>query len=286
LMQLVLCAVVGLITLQIQRLPEVEISLSRAKSDRIVPATWAGRLVILTALVFVGMPMLSIAIDALFGPIGEQLAQSSLWWSAARTLFIGVSAAGLSTLAGWLLLHTSSKLAVRGRYQSARLIELCGSIVYVVPPLVIGTGLFVLLWSVVNVFDWVLPIVILVNAMMGLPFVIRTLGPPMRKNRQCFDRLCDSLALSGWNRFRLLDWPTLRKPTGLSAALVAAMAMGDLGVVTLFGTPETATLPLLIYQQLGAYRVPQAAVTAAFLLALCLLVFWVLERQIGGRHDA
>jgi len=74
----------------------------------------------------------------------------------------------------------------------------------------------------------------------------------------------------------------LRKPLGLSAALVTALAMGDLGVIALFGTPETATLPLLLYQRLGAYQIPQAAVIAVFLLASCLLAFWTIEKVIGG----
>jgi thiamine transport system permease protein len=62
--------------------------------------------------------------------------------------------------------------------------------------------------------------------------------------------------------------------------------MGDLGVIALFGTPQTATLPLLIYQQLGAYLIPQATVTALVLLLLSLTVFWVLERIIGGKAHA
>ena len=62
--------------------------------------------------------------------------------------------------------------------------------------------------------------------------------------------------------------------------------MGDLGVIALFGTPQTATLPLLIYQQLGAYLIPEATVTAVFLLLLCLLVFSLCERLLGGRGDA
>jgi thiamine transport system permease protein len=151
---------------------------------------------------------------------------------------------------------------------------------------VIGTGIFVLLSDHVDVFKWVYPVVILVNAMMGLPFVIRTLGPAMRQNAMRYQYLCHSLALGGWNRFRFVDWPLLRRPVGLSAALVAALAMGDLGVIALFGTPDTATMPLLIYQQLGAYRIPQATVTALLLLGLCLLVFWGLERYIGGKDDA
>ena len=165
----------------------------------------------------------------------------------------------------------------------AQFFELSGSVVYVVPPLVIGTGLFILLSRLVNVFEWAILIVILINGIMGLPFVIRTLGAAMRQNTARYQRLCQSLDLTGWQRFKQIDFPLLRKPIGLSVALVTAMAMGDLGVIALFGTPETATLPLLLYQRLSAYQMPQAAVIAVFLLGSCLLIFWLLERGISGK---
>ena len=99
-------------------------------------------------------------------------------------------------------------------------------------------------------------------------------------------RLCLSLSLHGWHRFRVLEWPLLRRPLGLSLALVAVLAMGDLGVIALFGSTQSSTLALMIYQQLGAYLVPQATVTALLLLLLCLGMFALLERLIGGRADA
>jgi thiamine transport system permease protein len=121
---------------------------------------------------------------------------------------------------------------------------------------------------------------------MGLPFVIRCLGPAMRQNHARYHRLCQALALRGWHRFRHLEWPLLRRPLGLAIALVAVLAMGDLGVIALFGSTQSATLALMIYQQLGAYLVAQASVTAVLLLLLCLGVFALLERCIGGSRDA
>ena len=56
----------------------------------------------------------------------------------------------------------------------------------------------------------------------------------------------------------------------------------DLGAIALFGTPNTATLPLLIYQQLAAYRLDAAAVTALLLVALALGGFVLIERLVGG----
>ncbi|HEY5739129.1 MAG TPA: ABC transporter permease subunit, partial [Gammaproteobacteria bacterium] len=281
-----LCVSVALLTLRLQRLPEVEISIEPVAVVERRGLSLVNPLLIALAAVYVGMPLLSMLLDALSGPWLAVLRQASFWQAVANTLFIGLGAALLSVTAGWFLLRYGASLAYDGRTQAARWIELAGSVVYVVPPLVIGTGMFVLLSSRVDVFDWVYPIVIAVNALMGLPFVIRSLAPPMRQNHARYQRLCRSLALGGWNRFRHLEWPLLRRPLGLAAGLVAALAMGDLGVIALFGTPDSATLSLLIYQQLGAYRVAEATVTALLLLALCLAAFWLLERGIGGSGDA
>lgn len=286
LLQLMLCMLVAAVTLKLQRLPEVEITLtidSRPQGRLQKPFDMA---LILAATIYVGLPLSSMLVDAFSGPLLQIVSSNYLWQSIGKTLFIGLSAALMSVTAGWFLLQYSASLAQAGQTSRARLIDLAGSIVYVVPPLVIGTGMFVLLSSHVDVFNWVYPIVITINALMGLPFVIRCLGPAMRQNHARYHQLCQSLDLQGWNRFRYLEWPLLRRPLGLAAALVAALAMGDLGIIALFGTPETATLALVIYQQLGAYLIPHATVTALVLLLLCLGVFWLLERGIGGKADA
>jgi thiamine transport system permease protein len=286
LLQLSICTLVAILTLKLQRLPEVEIALTQVSKPIAAGQKWFNMLLILAAGVFVGMPLLSMLIDALGGPLWRVIGNTNLWHSLGNTLFIGLSAAVFSVGAGWLLLQYSASLSLAGHTGKARLVDLAGSIVYVVPPLVIGSGMFVLLSSHVDVFDWVYPIVITINALMGLPFVIRSLGPALRQNHARYHYLCQSLCLQGWNRFRYLEWPLLRRPLGLAAALVTALAMGDLGVIALFGTPHTTTLPLMIYQQLGAYMIPHATVTALVLLLLSLTVFWGLERIIGGKGDA
>ncbi len=286
LLQFVLCATVAVASLRFQKLPEVEIGdlsqcLPTTEKDRVV-----NMLIILTAALFVIAPMLSMLIDAAKGPVLAVLSNPNLWQATGHSLTIGLSAATLSVSMAYLLLRSSTDLFYLHRKKSAMFIELAGSMVYVFPPLVTGTGLFVLLSPYVDIFDWAIPIVVLINAMMGLPFAIRSLSPTMRQNKMRYQRLCEALDLSGWHRFKIVDWPLLRKPLGLAMALTAALAIGDLGVIALFGTPQSTTLPLLLYQQLGAYLISQAAVSAAFLLFLCLLVFWLLERFIGGREHA
>jgi thiamine transport system permease protein len=286
LLQLGLCMLVAMLTLKLQRMPEVEITISTPHRSRANLLRWFNLGIIVLATLYVGMPLLSLLIDALRGPIGETLGDLRLWQALTNTLLIGLSAAMLSVTAGWFLLQYSASLAHEGRSKAARLVDLAGSIVYVVPPLVMATGMFVLLSPHVDVFDWVYPIVIAINALMGLPFVIRCLGPALRQNHSRYHRLCLGLSLQGWNRFRYVEWPLLRRPLGLAIALVAVLAMGDLGVIALFGSTRSSTLALMIYQQLGAYLVAQATVTAVMLLLLCLGVFVFVERYIGGKRDA
>lgn len=285
-LQFSLCAIVTMISFRLQQLPEVEITSSSLQCPVDYKTLKINSIILLLAVTYVAMPMLATLADALNGPILQVLTNPGLWRSAALSLTIGLSAASLSVLAAWLLLRSSSDLYYIKQKRKAGYLEMAGSIVYVVPPLVIGTGLFVLIAPRFNVFDWAIPIVILLNAMMGLPFAIRSLGPTMRQSKMRYQRLCESLNLQGWHRFKTIDWPLLRKPFGLAMALVTALAMGDLGVIALFGTPETTTLPLLLYQQLSAYLMSEAAVTAAFLLGFCLLVFWLLEGFIGGSENA
>jgi thiamine transport system permease protein len=283
LLQLGLCLLVAVLTLKMQRLPEVEIGLSTPARSTSPLHSWVNIGLIVVATLYVGMPLLSMLVDALGGPIGRVITDANLWRALANTVLIGITAALLSVGAGWWLLRYSASLAYSGQSARAQLIDLAGSIVYVVPPLVIGTGMFVLLSPHVDVFNWVYPIVIAINALTGLPFVVRCLGPAMRQNHARYHRLCLTLALTGWNRFRVAEWPLLRRPLGLAFGLVAVLAMGDLGVIALFGSTQSSTLALMIYQQLGAYLVPQATVTALLLLLLCLGVFTLLERIIGGK---
>ncbi|MCP4433064.1 MAG: thiamine/thiamine pyrophosphate ABC transporter, permease protein [Gammaproteobacteria bacterium] len=286
LLQLLLCATVAAIAFFMQKMPEVNITLSAQSSDTTSNKTPMNALLILATVIFVTMPLLAMLLDAISGSIFSVLSSTALWRAAAISICIGLTAAFLSVSMAWLILRTSADLAYGGKKRSASGVELSGQIIYVVPPLVLGTGFFILISPHFNVFNWAIPIVIVINALMGLPFALRSLGASMRQNKMRYHRLCQSLNISGWHRLRLIEWPLLRRPTGLAAALVAALAMGDLGVIALFGTPQTTTLPLMLYHQLGAYLVEEAAVTAVFLLLCCLLIFWLLELLIGGKRHA
>lgn len=285
LLQLSLCLLVAIAIMRMQAQPEVSIEWSAKHRLPRMQSSGSYRLVILVTGLFVATPMLSLVIDAVSGPLLAVLTNPVTWSALLKTVLIGLGAAFITVMLAWFILRLSCDQFIAGNRHRARLLELAASSVYVIPPLVLGTGYFVLLSPHFYVFDWVYPIVLLVNVLMGMPFVIRTLGPVMRRQRSRYNALCANLNLYGWPRFKLVDWPMLRKPMGLAAALVAAIAMGDLGVIALFGTTKTATLPLLVYQQMGAYQISQAMVTALLLLISCFVMYGLLEKLVAGSGE-
>jgi len=166
----------------------------------------------------------------------------------------------------------------------AKSVEVLGYLAIAASPLVIGTGLFIVLFPIANPIALALPVTALVNAVMSLPFALRSLVPAVTQVSRTYGRLGDSLGLTGFARLRLLYLPRLRRPLGFSAGLAAALSMGDLGVIALFADPDGATLPLQLYRLMAAYRMDQAAGVALVLLSLSLALFWAFDR--GGRVDA
>jgi thiamine transport system permease protein len=204
----------------------------------------------------------------------------SVWIAAWHSIMVACGSAVL-TLA---LALPIALLVVRLRGRASRLAETAGYLTIAVSPLVIGTGLFILVQPFIRPSSLALPVTAGVNAMMALPFALRALIPALREVESSYGRLADSLALTGGARLRLLILPRTRRALGFAGGIAAAFSMGDLGVIALFADLETATLPLQLYRLMGAYRMDDAMGAALLLMGLSLAMFWIFDR--GGRVDA
>lgn len=232
--------------------------------------------VIASAALFLLTPLVMIALRG--APLLLDLSALTVW-----ALFRSLSVALVSTAVTVVLALALGLWSVRARWGGW--IEAVGYLSIAASPLVIGTGLFVLLFPIADPVALALPITALVNAVMALPFVLRSLMPQLHDLQRQFGPLADSLGLSGWRRLWIVTLPRLRRPLGFAAGLTAALSMGDLGVIALFADPSQATLPLHIYQLMGAYRMDEAAGAALLLLLASLTLFWIFDRGGRGRAD-
>ncbi len=167
---------------------------------------------------------------------------------------------------------------------STRWGEWVGLVGLAVSPLVLGTGLFLIVRPFANPLSLALPVTTLVNALVALPFALRILRPEAEAVRADYARLALALGLTPLAWLRLVLLPRLRRPLGFAAGLTAALSIGDLGVIALFADPERATLPLQVYRLMGSYQMEAAAGAALLLLIFSFGAFWLCDR--GGRTRA
>ncbi|MEO3416303.1 thiamine/thiamine pyrophosphate ABC transporter permease ThiP [Roseovarius sp. CAU 1744] len=198
-----------------------------------------------------------------------------------RAALVSVVVAAASTL---LLLMLALPMAAAIATGRRGLVELSGILGLAASPLVIGTGLFVLIRPLADPTTLALPVTALVNAVMALPFALRILVPAARQNVARYGRLALSLDMRDGAFFARVLVPRMRPQIRFAAGLGAALSMGDLGVIALFADAEIATLPLQIYRLMGAYQMQAAQAAALLLLVLSMGAFWLLDR--GGRWHA
>ncbi len=232
---------------------------------------------IATAVAFLLLPLVAVVSAGLQADLGRLVTSAAFAGAAATSLAIA--------LASGLLALAMSIAIIRGRLTVAetqgagasavaygRILGATSSLVLLVPPIVLGTGWFLLLrpWGDVSRFAPVL--VVAINALMALPFVVRVLEPAMETHHARTARLTASLGMSGLWKLWHIDRPILMTPAALALSFAMALSLGDLGAVALFGSSDFVTLPWLLYSSLSSYRTADADGLALVLGAVCLIL--------------
>lgn len=226
---------------------------------------------------FLALPLLSVLISGLPHVLGLGPA---IWLAALRSLLVALAATGLALTLSLAIGLLITDLPDR----SARLADGAAMLALTASPLVLGTGLFLILRPLTDPVAIALPIAALLNAVMAMPFCLRILLPDLRTVRADYGRLAQSLGLTGPAALRLLILPRLRRPLAFAGGLAAALAAGDLGAVALFADPARPTLPMQLYALAGSYRTDAAAGASILLMGLAFLLFSLIDRT--GHHDA
>lgn len=241
------------------------------------PAGWrkAGDVAALAAVtLFLAAPLSAVFLRGL---PGLSDLPASVLPAAGRSVLVALASSLIATT-------VALTLALRAAHGRSPMVETAATLPLATSGLVLGTGLFLLIQPIAAPMSVALPVTILVNVALSLPYLYRILLPEARALQADYGRLADSLALAGWSRLRWLVLPRLARPLGFGAGIAAALSMGDLGVIALFAGERQATLPLVVSQLTGAYRMEAAASAALILVTLSFALFWVLDA--GGRRAA
>ena len=227
-------------------------------------------ILIAASVIFIAAPMLAIFVRGLDADLSKLVTQQSVILATLTSIVLAALASLTACTIAIALLAARSKsittFASRG-----------GGVLLSVSPVVIGAGWFIALQSIINPLKAAPVLIVAVNALMALPFVLRALSPSWAASRTRHDRLALSLGLTGFTRFMLVERIALRAPITAALAFAAALSLGDLGVVAMFGSDSLQTLPSLLFARLGSYRSDDAAGLALLLMVLCLGLLWLAD---------
>jgi thiamine transport system permease protein len=135
-----------------------------------------------------------------------------------------------------------------------------------------GTG-FLLLAS---------PIIVpIAHTIIALPFVIRTLQPPMAAIPDRLRQAAASLGASPRRVWMSIDWPIVSRATLSAAVFAFTISLGEFGASSLVVRPEYPTLPIAIARflsQPGGLNYGQAMAMATILMFVCGIGILLIER--------
>ena len=157
--------------------------------------------------------------------------QYDIYLAALNSFFLSITSGFLGVV---MALIISTWVGVSKFKFSTKYIEILSIFILASSPIVMGTGIFLIVKPLIS-FEYLTPVlVVLVNATMSLPFMLRCLVPAVGAVEKDLGKLADSLSISGFNRLRNMIIPRVLPALGFCFGIGATLSMGDLGVITLF----------------------------------------------------
>lgn len=206
--------------------------------------------------------------QGLFVPPTTAVLNSLVYASAAMLLAVGVG--GLASVA-----------VVHGGRLTGRALDLALMVPLGTSAVTLGFGILIALDEPPLDLRSTRFVVIVAQALVGVPFVVRAMVPALRA---VDPRQREAAAVLGANRAQVrweVDVPVVARTLVVGAAFAFAISLGEFGATTFLARPDAPTVPVAMYRLLGqpgdALR-GQAMALGCILAALTLLSVLVIER--------
>ncbi|XUL91401.1 ABC transporter permease [Streptomyces galilaeus] len=127
--------------------------------------------------------------------------------------------------------------------------------------------------------SWIL--VPLAQALVGVPFVVRTMLPVLRAVDGRLREAAAVLGASPWRVWREVDLPLVRRALLIAAGFAFAVSLGEFGATVFIARPDNPTLPVAVARLLsrpGDLNYGQAMALSTILMVVCAVALLVLER--------
>ncbi|MYW65355.1 ABC transporter permease subunit [Streptomyces sp. SID8379] len=127
--------------------------------------------------------------------------------------------------------------------------------------------------------SWIL--VPLAQALVGVPFVVRTMLPVLRAVDGRLREAAAVLGASPLRAWREVDLPMVRRALLVAAGFAFAVSLGEFGATVFIARPDNPTLPVAVARLLGRagdLNYGQAMALSTILMLVCAVSLLLLER--------
>jgi thiamine transport system permease protein len=126
---------------------------------------------------------------------------------------------------------------------------------------------------------WLVP---LAQALVALPFVVRTMTPVLRSIDDRLRQAAATLGASPGRAWREVDLPLVRRAVLVASGFAFAISLGEFGATTVIARADTPTVPVAIDRLLGrpgALNVGQAFALSVILMVLTAAAVVAVDRS-------
>ncbi len=266
------------------------------RATKALPKTFVGFNVVLMAALL-GAPIVllverSFAVGGTYGfdhyrGLTERVAQLPVSPTTALTnsLVYAVVATAIALVVGSL----AAFLAVHGRTELRRVFDLGLTLPLGTSAVTIGLG--ILLAFAAPPLDlrtswWIIPIA---HALIGVPFVLRTMVPVLRRIDPQLREAAAVLGASPSRVRRVIDLPIASRALLVGAGFAFAVSIGEFGATSFLPRrPENMTAPLALFRLLstpGELLRGQAMALAVLLMVIVAVAVVTIEAARGKQED-
>ena len=121
----------------------------------------------------------------------------------------------------------------------------------------------------------------LAQALVGVPFVVRTMLPVLRAVDERLREAAAVLGASPLRVWREVDLPMVRRALLVAAGFAFAVSLGEFGATVFIARPDNPTLPVAVARLLGRpgeLNYGQAMALSTILMVVCAVALLLLER--------
>jgi thiamine transport system permease protein len=119
--------------------------------------------------------------------------------------------------------------------------------------------------------------IIAAHVILGLPFVLRVLGPHFKRFDASLTNAARSLGSGAWQAFMRVELPLSQAALLAAAAFAFSMSVAEMSATIMLAPPGFSTMPLTVYHLVAAREFSAAAAMAVILMLVMTLTFAIME---------